>query len=54
VPGLIQEIYVAQAGEIPTYVSETVELHAPKVGNAVGGSSVGGATWNLADWFVKG
>jgi len=49
-----QEIYVEQTVEIPIYVSETVELHAAKVGNAVGGSPVGGATWNVADWFVKG
>ena len=49
-----QEIYVEQTVEIPFYVSETVELHAPKAGNAVGGSPVGGATWNVADWFVKG
>jgi peptide/nickel transport system substrate-binding protein len=49
-----QEIYVEQTVEIPIYVSETVELHGAKVGNAVGGSPVGGATWNVADWFVKG
>jgi hypothetical protein len=49
-----QEIYVEQTVEIPFYVSETVELHGPKAGNAVGGSPVGGATWNVADWFVKG
>jgi len=49
-----QEIYVEQTVEIPFYVSETVELHASKAGNAVGGSPVGGATWNVADWFVKG
>ncbi len=49
-----QEIYVEQTVEIPLYVSETVELHALKVGNAVGASPVGGATWNVADWFVKG
>lgn len=49
-----QEIYVEQTVEIPIYTSEALELHAPKVGNAVGGSPVGGATWNVADWFVKG
>lgn len=49
-----QEIYVEQTVEIPMYVSETVELRAPKIGNVVGGSPVGGSTWNAADWFVKG
>jgi peptide/nickel transport system substrate-binding protein len=49
-----QEIYVEQVVEIPMYVSETVELRAPKIGNVVGGSPLGGATWNVADWFVKG
>jgi ABC-type transport system substrate-binding protein len=49
-----QEIYVEQTVEIPFSVSETVELHGPKAGNAFGGSPVGGATWNVADWFVKG
>ena len=48
-----QEIYVEQTVEIPMYVSETVELHAPAIGNVVGGSPVGGATWNVADWFLK-
>jgi peptide/nickel transport system substrate-binding protein len=51
--GEFQEIYVEQTVEIPLYVSETVELHAPKIGNVVGGSPVGGATWNVADWFVR-
>ena len=49
-----QEIFVEQAVEIPIYFSPTVELHAAKLGNYVGSSPVKGATWNAADWFVKG
>jgi ABC-type transport system substrate-binding protein len=49
-----QKIYVDQTVEIPIYFQQTVELHAPKLGNVVGGSPLGGITWNAADWFVTG
>lgn len=49
-----QEIYVEQTVEIPLYFIPSVEVHAAKLGNVVGSSPLGGATWNAADWFVRG
>ncbi len=50
---VFQELYVERTVEIPLYFVQTVELHAPKVGNFAGRSPTGGPTWNAADWFVK-
>jgi peptide/nickel transport system substrate-binding protein len=48
-----EKVYVERTAEIPLYFSQAVDLRGPKVGNVVGGSPLGGATWNAADWFVK-
>ena len=49
-----QKIYLDQTVEIPLYFQQIVELQSPKLGNVIGGSTLGGVTWNAADWFVKG
>lgn len=48
-----QSVFIDRTVEIPLYFGHTFELHVPRVGNFDGAAPTGGATWNVADWFIR-